>query len=119
MDAAQVLDRAGDILRDPAHWSKGYTARDQHGQELDNWHDPAAVCFCIGAAISKAAHELFGESRFGGGPIGNLADRFVVGMNLSDEEAGDCIVRFNDLPQTTHADIVLTLRASAQQARQA
>lgn len=117
--AADVLDRAAAIIATPSNWSQGVTATDRNGRELLRWDVPNATCFCVGAAIDKAAFELFGESPTKRGPVSAAAEKFFSGIHDPEtvDEPGMWIVRFNDNPATTHEEVLARLVRAAAEAR--
>ena len=62
--AYKVLSAAQNLIRDPAHWTKGAYARNELGDRVGP-HDPSAVCWCFAGAVIRCG---------GGRRIGGLAD---------------------------------------------
>lgn len=90
--------KPSELLASPSSWSRGELARGPDGKRLD-WYDPNACSWCVLGALYKC----FGDrpERFG-----NYAERHA----LRDVIGGGSIQQWNDDPETTHADVLATLR---------
>jgi hypothetical protein len=88
----EVLEGALEILRDPKRWTKGSYARNTNGNSVRP-HDDDAVCFCSSGALMKATASGSGET-------------LVAALCALLDVVGSRIVRWNDAPERTHAEII-------------
>lgn len=107
---ADVLDRAREILSDPARWTQGEFARDAQGNALAlvDVDTDYAVCFCTLGALHKAAKSL---------PVSchdqssaRRAARGCVQRMLEDQGVRPHITHFND--RATHAEVLSVLEGA-------
>ena len=54
MTPLETLKAARDLISDPARWTQGVQARDEHGDQVPH-NDPIAHCFCIMGAVGRVA----------------------------------------------------------------
>jgi len=89
-----LLEKARELISDPARWTKGAVARDLNGEPIEEFSSDA-VCFCSIGVVSSVA---------------NCLGLFNSTTHLLDRCAGKRgypnILSFNDAPTTTHEDIV-------------
>ena len=52
MTPLETLNAARQIISDPAKWTQGVQARDEHGEQVPH-NDPAAHSFCIMGAVNR------------------------------------------------------------------
>lgn len=91
----EVLQRARDILTDPAHWTTGALARTPTGGICPTT-TPVAHCFCTAGAIDRAAYEL-----------GNIWVRKAATVAFKKaNKIGYPLSQFNDSPKMTHASVL-------------
>lgn len=113
--AQEVLDTlvaARKILENPLHWTKRVFARNINNRDVSAT-DPTATCFCVIGAICKAADvDTQGpmESHVLDAASGLVARQLDLAYYYS-------VSVFNDLPSTTHADILKTLDAAIEDAK--
>lgn len=90
MNTLELLTKAQDLIRDPAHWTQETYARDGRGNACSTT-DPAATCFCSVGALYHAADHQF---RFA-----HLAE------DVLEKVVGVDIPIFND--SHTHAEVMV------------
>jgi hypothetical protein len=56
MQPVEILTAARALIQDPAHWTQGSFARDEHGHDVDALA-PTAQCFCAYGAIVKVTNK--------------------------------------------------------------
>ena len=107
---ANILGRARQILATPAHWTQDAMARDAAGNPVHP-QSPAAVCWCIGGALSRAAAELAGP----GGTVDLEALAQAEGRAEGDLRGWwpGGIAIWNDRPEREWLEVVGTLERAA------
>lgn len=140
----EILTAARDLLSDERRWTKGDTARDEIGRDVD-YFAPEAVSWCLLGACYKASKGGFNDPKvwdaqhllidvmsgsfvdFNDSPYTTHADvlKSPLGMpyqntalDLVPSVVGGHIAEFNDDPNTTHADILQVLDAAIKKAKQ-
>ena len=83
--------KVGELLADPAHWTKHAMARDAFGTVI-RINSPNATCWCLLGAIRHCYKSL--------PDIDSICDRIYAELPRSG------ITSFNDNSETTHADII-------------
>lgn len=107
MTPAEILSAARALIANPGTWVKGADglAAPTDDPTLDalDASDPRATCWCAGGAIERVVD-------FGSGGIGPMA--LAMGALCAAADRGYGLYRypheFNDLPMTTHADVLAT-----------
>lgn len=98
-----VLLRAAEILEPEGAWTRGYYARNKGGAFTD--HLSISACsWCLEGALSRAAVELETSPQ---------DDLYVSARARLIPLTGFSLVKFNDAPDRTQAEVVATLRATA------
>ena len=93
MTPLEILRGARELLAKPERWTKGECARRSDGSITFSLDDEA-TCFCLDGALIR----LCG---------GSHTDLFHESWEaLRSIRPGECPIRFNDHPNTTHADIL-------------
>lgn len=95
-----TLQEIRGYLADPARWTKGATARDKNGVSTSS-QNPSAICHCIFGAVLK--FKRFPENR-------------PVLSHLNALAPGRKVIKFNDDPRTTHADVLAFLDLAIEKA---
>lgn len=54
MKKHEIVHQLIEIIKEPAHWTQNYFAKDEHGLQVDP-ADPMAHCFCSIGAMQKVA----------------------------------------------------------------
>lgn len=99
MTALEILDCTIELLRDPAHWTKGSFARNAEGTNV-GVRAPEAVSWCMLGAIDHCTPMST--------HLGHLVE-LEVSKVLGDKWYGD-LVRFNDDPRRTHGGVIRVLK---------
>lgn len=107
MDTVTILKEVRDLLSDPARWTRGTAARNRHGYSVDVTEDCATRWCLIGAITKVCASHNNGHKAY-------LAKRAAVYRvmeaslrSLNHKEI--TLIDFNDVEETTHADILKLL----------
>lgn len=107
----QVLASASELLADPAKWTQGTLARDASGKSV-SIEDPRAVCFCSLGAIGKAVMVRYPGANTPEDEyacfVENLTKLSV--RQLEKAVVGNDVPVFNDLPTTTHPQVMNAFR---------
>jgi hypothetical protein len=92
----ELLTRAQDLIRDPAHWTQGVNARDKNGFETNGFGDEA-VCFCSYGAFYRITARVDDDLQ--------RAVKHALGQAVK-ERMGESflIATFNDTH--THAEVM-------------
>lgn len=93
----QALESMRELLSDETKWTKGESARDANGKAVPSTSEDAAS-FCLIGAIHQADGAYHDVRNALVAQILKRSERSVVYFNA--------VVYFNDLPTTTHADIL-------------
>ena len=107
MSAAEILNRAADIVSQPGAWTQGRTARDKDGAAVAS-HTPEAVCFCAIGAINRAAFEA--STDWAGS---DLAYAMLSRQLRSDMPEALGVATWNDTPGRTQDEVANLLRRAA------
>lgn len=99
MNAKDVLQKAYELLSDPARWTQEAYARDIDGKPLREW-EPQAVCWCLDGALKQYPNGRLNETR----AIVSKA----IGTQF--EIRGQDIHQFNDTH--THDEILEAIRVA-------
>lgn len=91
-----LLRKAKARIADPAKWTKGWIVKDTHGRHL-SWGsiDDPDSCLCADGA-------LFAVKPAGAMPIGLSLSLTLAAKSFGYEMAS----KFNDAPETKHADVM-------------
>jgi len=96
------------LLNEPARWTKGASARDAAGLDVEPF-DPNATCWCISGAMVAAANRLIAPGSMVDGydlhEHPNAAAFFRQAQEIVRRVVGG-IPAFNDAANTKHADVV-------------
>jgi hypothetical protein len=97
-----------ELLSAPERWTKGYGARNSEGTPVDSF-SPDACCWCLVGACARVteANEAGNSGRFD-----------VLRASLRPK-AGPCLVRLNDAPERTHAEILAVIDKAIEKERAA
>lgn len=93
-----------DLLSDPNHWTKKAVARDNLNR-LVSPCSPLACQWCLDGAIGKCAN-IYGDKTI---RIYNKITNTIHMMYPKYQQYIN-IAKFNDHPDTTHADIIAVLK---------
>lgn len=113
-DPLAILEAARAKIADPDNWVKGHNARDADDNRVSPESDEACK-FCASGAIKAARHDLRETCRSSPGTntyAQSANARILLGQALTNRSyipssiAGRCIIKFNDWPDTTHADVM-------------
>jgi hypothetical protein len=98
-----IIDRMAEILAKPEGWTKHAYARIEEVEISCKWD--RATCFCLDGALIYASEKLgaYGE----GLELAEVAIRDTI----QERTGRRGLVQFNDAPATTHADILIVLKA--------
>lgn len=106
MNAADILERAADLLEPAGAWTQDAEARDADGNDIDVFPmgevEHEAVCFCAAGAIHRVSRVHYTRCpghQFLTGIVGFIPD-------------------WNDAPERTQAEVVQTLRTAAELAKE-
>jgi hypothetical protein len=99
LSAADVLERAADLLSMPGAWTQGESARNRSGEQVPPDSD-AAVCWCLDGAYERVG--------------GQWGDR---GWSALSKVIRSGPISWNDSPRRTQAQVVAKLREAASLAR--
>ena len=110
MSVLETLIKVRELLSNKDHWTKGYYSKDSHGIRIRP-HEPSACTFCMFGAIYKVCPDRpFSAVGFKDPFVIEVHDRIekVIGeLYPNFREAS--VARFNDDPETTHADVLRVL----------
>lgn len=114
MSTVEILQKARDLISDPARWTQDAYARDEHGREGAEPNDCDAVCFCSLGAIYRTTSIDIAEYL-----------PYSVTLNLAQEmqavetdTRGKCeryIADFND--GHTHAEVLAAFDRAIEKAK--
>lgn len=99
--ALKVLVSARELLSDEKRWTKGASARDATGDDVDP-RSERAVCWCVVGAVVKST-------------LGMLHQE--AALNQVHDVVDEPIPEFNDAPTSTHADVLRALDAAIERAK--
>ena len=111
LTTCEVLKLARDKIKDPENWNKGKGAMDEDGY----WCEPYADVACSWCALG-AVRSVFPEDEFHDGAVNGMVQSFesvenryafnrVKGL-LERFVQGSDVIKFNDLKETTHEDVM-------------
>lgn len=106
MSAADILEKAADLIEPEGAWTRFVFARDASGRRVSE-QDPSATCWCAAGAITVTA---------GGGFFGEGA--WKARSALLEALGAGIIPNWNDAPDRTQAEVVAKLREAAEKARE-
>lgn len=86
MKASEVLIKAKTLIEDPKNWTQGVSARDEHGNEVFDYHQ--AACFCSLGALGRIARGA----------------NFFASKAYLYRVMGDLVSSFND--NNTHEEVI-------------
>lgn len=93
--AITALEAARALLDDPKHWTQKRYAANKRGEEA-NPVGPEAVCWCSLGALAKVTRSS----------IVRETPTFWHAQGLLESELSVSVIRFNDDPRRTHADVL-------------
>jgi hypothetical protein len=98
MTAHELLIAARAMIPTPNDWTKGVNARDADGDPVDAC-DPNAVCYCAEGTMQCADAVSRGNGNF-------LRALAALSAALPEAYQNWDIHEYQDLPETTHADVL-------------
>ena len=101
-----ILRGARELLSDPKHWARGYSARKANGDACRS-RDKEAVCWCVMGAIGKSMATVLDFDKKEDVVVQALDTLYfseVFERNIYREYRK--LVTLNDNPLTTHSDIL-------------
>lgn len=104
MSVLETLIAAREKIKTPEKWTQGAYARVASGDSTA-YRDPAATAYCAFGAICAAAPSAWDE----GGCV----------LALRATRARDSLVRWNDAPGRTHAEVLALFDKAIQEQRDA
>lgn len=105
-DTLETLRKAREIIADPAHWTKGYFAKDAEGRDVEPLA-LCATCFCSAGAILKAQGRTTYQLERDEMPkaaLVELAKTVKPDGDFAQDAWATTIYRFND--HHTHAEVL-------------
>ena len=109
MTEKEVLEKARELLTPEGAWVQGAHARDVGGERCFS-RDPEACQWCLVGAVSRVAHNS-GEYRWILPSLDTLA-RVGLGVTPGTRDPrkpGQILVKWNDHPKRTHAEVLALL----------
>jgi hypothetical protein len=86
--ALEILTKARELIATPDKWTQGL------------WKKPDAECYCLWGAVYRAA---------GGDATSREPPGFTLAWRLVTKQVNGGAITYNDLPSTTHADVLALL----------
>jgi len=120
----EVLERALDLLSDPAKWTKSAMAKDAIGKSVQPY-EPAAACFCMMGAMERGArgilenHQIRDYYANATALNAEVEAQRMVSHILYDRRGIFSIPGFNDHSDTTHDEVVSIMTEALAKAREA
>jgi hypothetical protein len=106
--AVEVIQAVEDRLTDPEKWTKGHGARDQHGTPVATG-SVYATCWCMEGALMLEHYKVALAPW-------RQANNYIRDAAIERTRGLLGLVEFNDLPQTTHADVLALLQEAKRNA---
>lgn len=120
----EVLERALDLLSDPAKWTKSALAKDAIGKSVQPY-EPTATCFCMMGAMERAARGILENHQIREFYANEHAldaeveAQIMVSHVLKARRGIYSIPGFNDHYNTTHDEVVSIMTEALAKAREA
>ena len=97
MTPLETLKAARQLISDPAKWTQGVQARDEHGEQVPH-SDRAAYCFCIMGAVNRVK------------PLWKKLDALLALSKITRRDFAASVPEFNDTH--THAEVLALFDAA-------
>lgn len=120
----EVLERALEILSNPAKWTKSTMAKDAIGKSVQPY-EPTAACFCMMGAMERGARGILENHQIRDYYANETAldaeveAQRTVSHVLYRRRGIYSIPGFNDHSETTHDDVVSIMTEALADAREA
>lgn len=104
MKTLELLKNTRKLLSSPSKWTKGYFAKNEKGQDVDEL-SKSATCFCLLGALQHESHALIKTT---------YSNEFYKARELIEtilvrKGIAPFIPTFNDNKKTEHSDILTLL----------
>lgn len=107
-DLLPKVEAMQELLKDPAHWTKGDSAKSVTGMPV-NPTSPLAACWCLSGAVEKIADDAVEYRR----ALINL-------VRLATRRRGaNFVFTWNDARERTHAEVMQLLEEVKQECQNA